>query len=138
MMDSSWAEQHGVGITPRNMVIGLGIASITSLGIVMAVTNPSQAAYETYATQKIVTLLDRNVCAEAPTAFGLRNDCKNLLKTNRSKIREFVADSTERRDFLFFSVYTTRLSVASFLPTYRVETIGAFHQFQIYETIQEN
>lgn len=104
----------------------------------MVVTNPSQAAYEAYATQKIVTLLDHNICAEAPTSFGLRQDCKNLLKTNRAKVREFVADNTERKDFIFFSVYTTRLSIASFLPAYRVETVGAFRQFQIYETIQEN
>ena len=138
MMDSSWAKQHGIGIPSNSVLLGIGIAAITSLGAVMAATNPSQAAYEAYATQKLVTLLDRNICAEAPISFGLRNECKNMLQANRAKIQHFIAESTERRDFVFFSVYTTHLSVASFLPTYRVETVGAFRQFQIYETVQEH
>ncbi len=137
MMDSGWVKHHGTEISSRGILIGLGIAAVTALGTVMAVTNPSQAAYEAYATQKLVAVLDRNICAEAPTSFGLRNDCKSLLQANRSRIREFIADSTERRDFLFFSIYTTRLAVASFLPSYRVEAVGAFRQFQVYETVQE-
>lgn len=103
----------------------------------MVATNPSQAAYEAYATQKVMTLLDHNVCAEAPKAFNLRKDCKSLLTSRRSDIKRFIADNTYSQNFIFFSVYTTDVSVASFLPDYRVETVGAFQRFHIYETVRD-
>lgn len=136
-MDSSWAQQRKIAINLTSLVTGLGIASVTGLGSVMAVTNPSQAAYEAYVTQEMVTFLDQNVCAEAPKAFDLRRDCKLMLKTNRSQIKQFIADGTQRHNYVFFSVYTTDLAVASFLPTYQVETIGAFRQFHVYDTDTE-
>jgi hypothetical protein len=103
----------------------------------MVVTNPGQVAYETYATRKLVDYLDQNVCSEAPVAFGLRQECASILKNNRSQIRKFIAENTHQQNFILFSLYTTDLSVGSFLPSYRVESVGAFDQFYIYETVKE-
>ncbi|MDX2239170.1 MAG: DUF4359 domain-containing protein [Leptolyngbyaceae cyanobacterium bins.302] len=136
-MESSWGRSQRLRISTKSALIGLGLASVTSLGTFMAVTNPSQAAYESYATQKVVNLLDRNVCAEAPKSFDLRKDCKSYLTANRSQIKEFIANNTQRQNFILFSVYTTDVSVASFLPDYRVESVGAFQQFHVYETIAD-
>lgn len=135
-MESIWGRQQSRFIT-KNILMGLGFVSVTSLGAVMAVTNPSQAAYESYATQQVMTLLDQNICTEAPKAFDLRKECKSLLTSKRSQIKQFIADNTYYQNFVFFSLYTTDVSVASFLPNYRVETVGAFQQFHIYETVRD-
>jgi hypothetical protein len=135
-MESSWERELSFGLNLKKVCLGVGLFSAIGVGTAMAVMNPSQSAYEAYATQKVVKLLDQNVCAEAPRAFNLKQDCKALLVSNRSSIQEFIANNTQRQDFLFFSLYTTDVSVASFLPDYRVEAVGAFRQFHIYQTAQ--
>jgi hypothetical protein len=135
-MDSSWEKQHGFSVSSKNLGV-LGLGALTCLGGVMVATNPGQAAYETFATQQLVTYLDQEVCAKAPTEFGLKQECRSLLQSNRPQIQKIIADSTQQRNFVFFSVYTTELSVASFLPKYRVLTLGVFDQFLIYDTMQE-
>lgn len=136
IMDSSWEKQQRFSISARNFGV-LGLGALTCLGSVMVATNPGQAAYETYATQQLVTYLDQQICAKAPTAFGLDRDCQSLLQSNRSQIQKIIADGTQKRNFLFFSVYTTELSVTSFLPKYRVLTLGVFDHFLIYDAMQE-
>ena len=135
-MESSWGQQQGFKIKPKSLLAGLGIASLSSLAAVMAVMNPTQGAYEAYATQKVVAILDRNVCTEAPKAFNLRRDCKSLLTNNRSQIKQFIANHTEHQNFIFFSVYKTDVEIATFLPSYRVETVGAFQRFHLYESVR--
>lgn len=133
-MDSSWVSWREHRLSSRTVWMGLGLTTLTTLGTVLAVMNPSEAAYEVYATQKVVTLLDQNVCAEAPKAFNLKQDCKSLLTSHRSEIKQFIADNTQHQNFIFFSLYTTDVAIAPFAPTYRVETIGVFRQFHIYDT----
>ncbi|MDX2232527.1 MAG: DUF4359 domain-containing protein [Leptolyngbyaceae cyanobacterium bins.349] len=136
MMESSWGRQHGLRVGTRKFLTGLGVIAVTSMGAVMAVMNPSQATYETYATQKVVALIDQNICVEAPKSFNLRQDCRSLIANNRSQIRQFIANNTSHQNFIFFSIYTTDVSVAAFLPNYRVETVGAFQRFYIYDTVR--
>lgn len=134
MMESSWGRQPSAKISLKAMMTAFGAIATTSFGAIMMATNPSQAAYETYATSQVVTLLNHEVCADAPKSFGVQNDCKALVNAHQSQIRQLIAENTQQRDFVFFSVYTTDVSVAAFLPEYRVETVGAFRQFHIYET----
>jgi exonuclease VII small subunit len=135
-MDSSWEKQPGFSISSKKLgVLGLGV--LICVGGVMVATNPSQAAYEAFATQQLVTYLDQEACAKVPTAFNLKQECRSLLQSNRPQIQKIIADSTQQRNFVFFSVYTTELSVTSFLPKYRVLTLGVFDQFLIYDTMQE-
>ena len=133
-MESSWQQPRSLRLSWKALKIGLGVSSISGIATIMTLTNPGQAAYERYATQKVIGLLNQNVCAEAPKSFNLRRDCQDLLKTHRDQIQEFIAKNTERQDFVLFSVYTTDVAIASFLPKYRVETVGAFRQFHIYDT----
>lgn len=135
-MDSSWEKRQGFSISARNLGV-LGLGALTCLGGVMVATNPGQAAYEDYATQQLVTYLDEQVCAKAPKAFGLNRDCQSLLQSNRSQLQKIIADGTQQRNFLFFSIYTTEFSITSFLPKYRVLTVGVFDQFLIYDATQE-
>lgn len=135
-MDSSWVSWREYRLSFKTVGIGLGLTTLTTFGTVLAVMNPSEAAYEAYATQKVVTLLDQNVCAEAPKVFNLKQDCKSLLTSHRSQIKQFITNNTQHQNFIFFSLYSTDVSIAPFAPTYRVETIGVLRQFHIYDTVQ--
>ncbi len=135
-MDSSWVKQYRFSINTKSLSF-LGLGALTCLGGLMVATNPGQDAYESYATQQLVTYVDDQVCDKAPKAFGLKQECRSLLQSNRSQIKKMIADGTQQRNFVFFSVYTTELSVTSFLPKYRVLTLGMFDHFLIYDTMQE-
>ncbi len=135
-MDSSWAKQYGFSINTKSLGL-LGLGALTCLGGVMVATNPGQDAYESYATEQLVTYLDQEVCTKAPKVFGLNQECQRLVRSNRPQIQRIIADGTQQRNFVFFSVYTTELSVASFVPKYRVFTLAVFDQFLIYDTFQE-
>ncbi len=136
-IELGWVGRRSRSVNLLNLIVGMGVVTVSSLGAVMAATNPTQAAYETYATQTAISFLDSNVCAEAPTAFGLKQECKSLLKRHRSTVREFIADNTTVHDFVFFSIYTTELSVTSFAPKYEITAVGAFNHFHVYEALPE-
>jgi hypothetical protein len=113
-------------------------ASLLGIGVATFVTNPDQASYETYATRRLTAHLQDQVC---PQAGILEDVCNSALRDNQPQIRQFIADNTERRNFLFWSIYETNLSAGELLPTvirtvipeYHFETIGVFSSFYTYE-----
>jgi Domain of unknown function (DUF4359) len=136
-MESSWKHGEVNRLTDKRLWAGLAIASVTGLGLAMAATNPSQAAYEAFATQRLSTYLDQDVCSDAPSVLGLRKECRSLVQSHQTEIRHFVATNTHQQNFIFFSVYTTDLSVGSFIPSYQVETVGVFQRFHIVDAAKE-
>jgi Domain of unknown function (DUF4359) len=109
----------------------LGIA-VVGLGGAMAVTNPKESAYEEYATEQLTQYVDENVCAEA--GF-LKEQCTRLLESGRSKLQQEIAKQTQTQNWFIFTIYQTELSVSflPFVPSYHVETLGAFNSFHIYK-----
>lgn len=109
----------------------LGIA-ILGLGGAMAMTNPKDSAYEEYATEQLTQYVDENVCAEA--GF-LKEQCTRLLESGRSTLKQEIAKQTEKQNWFIFTIYQTELSVSflPFVPSYHVETLGAFNSFHIYK-----
>jgi uncharacterized protein YceK len=124
---------------------GLKVAAIAGItlagvGAILAATNPDQATYERFATQQLIVYLDQNACIKAP--FGLKERCQSLLESNKTQIQTLISEGTQRQNFIFFSLYTTDLSVdnllpigaGNFIPSYHVESIGIFQKFHIYQT----
>lgn len=113
-------------------------ASLLGIGVATAVTNPGQARYEDYASQRLTTYLEQEVC---PKAGVLESPCRGALRDNQSQIKKFIADNTDRQNFLFWSIYKTNLSpgellppvVSGLLPAYHFETVGVFSSFHIYK-----
>ncbi len=130
-MESSW-RQPRFSLGKMSFLATFGATSFVCLGAAMAITNPTPAAYSRYATHQLTQYAQSNICAEAPTAFGLKEECRSLLKSNQAEIQSFVMSHTDRRNFFFFSVYTTDLAIASFLPTYQLQTIGLFQGFYVF------
>ena len=104
------------------------------LGVAMAVANPSQPAYEEYAVQQLTEYLKNDVCTKAPKAFEnfLQRNCTVLVDSSRPKMQQIVSESTQRYNFIFFSVYSTDLAVSPVIPSYHFETVGAFQNFYTY------
>jgi hypothetical protein len=111
----------------------VGGVALVALGGVLAATNPNQESYEAFATQQLTIYLEKNLCEQSAQEMGLGSTCRSLLQSNQGKIAEFVADNTQRQNFIFFSLYTTDLSLTSFLPSYHFETAGFLHQFHVYQ-----
>ncbi|WP_339375246.1 DUF4359 domain-containing protein [Stenomitos frigidus] len=107
---------------------------LAALSGVLGITNPDQKAYNEFATQAAIGYLKVEVCAKAPTAFGLQKLCQSELESNQSKIKKIIVDGTQRQDFVLFSRYITDLSISPDLPSYHVESVGVLGQFIIYKT----
>lgn len=113
--------------------------ALVGLGVAMAVTNPSQASYEEYATRQLAAYLRENTCADAGEL--LKDGCNQLLNENQSEIKELISANTQRQNFGVVSLYKTDLSVGKLLPSfldnlvpsYHFETVGVFSSFHIVE-----
>ena len=117
------------------VVTAIGGTVLTALGVTMALTNPSPDIYEEYAVEQLSTYLKNEGCTQVPVIWGnsLKRQCKTLVDKNRPQIEQLVSQTTQRQNFIVFSIYRTNLEVGSFLPVYRFETLGVFQKFYIYK-----
>lgn len=112
----------------------IGVVALVGLGVVMATTNPSQDNYEKFAVLQLTDYLKKDVCQKAPKVFGnfLQRNCSVLVDSSRPQMQQIIAQTTQKQNFLFFSIYRTDLSINPFIPTYHFETVGVFQNFYIY------
>jgi Domain of unknown function (DUF4359) len=112
----------------------VGALGLSTLGLAMAKTNPDQDEYEQYAVQQLSDYLKSNVCQKTPNFLEniVKFNCPQLIETANPQIRDIVSASTERQDFIIFSVYRTDLTLNNWVPSYKFETVGAFDNFYTY------
>ncbi|MFB2934619.1 DUF4359 domain-containing protein [Aerosakkonemataceae cyanobacterium BLCC-F154] len=125
----------------------LGTAILTGLLVSLAISNPSESEYEEYAKEQLTDYLQKNVCPQAPKIWGksLKRECKRLVNSNQSEIKDFISQSTERYNFILFSIYKTELSItkvspffpSDLLPSYHFGTLAVGHRFYIYQAEQQ-
>ncbi|NEU72800.1 DUF4359 domain-containing protein [Hassallia byssoidea VB512170] len=122
--------------TIMTYVVGVGLVV---LGVTMAKTNPSQAEYEEYAMQRLTKYLKSDVCKKTPKMLEnlIKLDCDKLVDSASPQVRELIAGTTERQDFIIFSIYRTDLKLNSWLPSYTFESVGAFESFYTYSAEQQ-
>ena len=136
----------------KKISLYLLVLALTGLGVAMVLTNPTQPAYNRYATKRLTRYVNENVCPQAPNILGndLQDQCVELLRENQADIQKLIAQNTERSSFLFLSLYKTDLSVhellpreirqfvsPQLLPAYAFETIGIFQGFHTYKARQQ-
>jgi Domain of unknown function (DUF4359) len=111
-----------------------GAVGLAAVGVAMAKTNPSQPKYEEYAVQQLTEYLKSNVCIKTPNILEnlIRVDCDKLVDSANPQIRDLIAATTEKQDFIVFSIYRTELKLNSWIPSYKFETVGAFDNFYTY------
>lgn len=121
---------------------------LVGLGVALAVTNPSEAAYKDYAARRITQQLQEKECIKLDESY--RDLCKLLDRPQgQALLQRLVADHTERQNYLLFSLYQTNFSTENMLPSflsgflslpqisYQTETVGLFGQFQTYRVEQQ-
>lgn len=120
------------------IITGVGVVGLATLGVAMAKTNPSQAEYEEYAAQRLTEYLKRNVCKKTTNIFDnlIKFNCTQLVDSANPQIRKIIAVSTQRQDFIIFSIYRTDLKLNSWIPSYKFETVGALDNFYTYNAEQ--
>lgn len=117
---------------------------LVGLGVAMAVTNPSEAAYKDYAARRLTQQLQEKECVKLDASF--RDLCKLLdHQQGQALLRRLVEENTARQNYLFLSIYKTNFSTDNILPSflsglfsmpklsYQTETVGLFGQFQTYK-----
>jgi len=122
------------------VITAIAGVALVGLGASMALTNPGQDAYEEYAIEQLTTYLKDEGCKQAPKAFGgdfLQHQCKTLVDTGRPKIEQIISQTTQRQNFILFSIYRTNLEIGPFLPVYHFESLGVFQKFYIYYADQQ-
>jgi Domain of unknown function (DUF4359) len=113
----------------------LGVAAVAASGVAMAKTNPSETEYQAYATQELTEYAKANVCKKTPSFISklINSNCENLLESANPQMRDLIASSTQRHDFVIFSLYRTEFKLNSWLPSYKFESVGALDNFYTYK-----
>ena len=111
---------------------------LVGLVTAMAITNPDSSTYEEYAVEQLTTYLKTDACSQVPKAFEtLVQNCSSLIDSNRPQIKQIVVRSTQRQNFILFSIYRTNLSITSVVPLYRFQTVGIMQNFYTYSAKQQ-
>jgi Domain of unknown function (DUF4359) len=121
------------------MIASVGAVGIAVLGVTMAQTNPQQAEYEEYAVQKLTIYLKTDFCKKTPNFLQnlIQFNCDQLIESVNPQMRDVIATTTKRQNYVVFSVYTTDLKIDNLIPGYKFETIGAFDNFYTYKAEQQ-
>jgi Domain of unknown function (DUF4359) len=131
-------------LKPRlnQLLLGVTIAAVTALA---AVTNPGPEAHGQFAYGLASRYLQEDLCNQDLPIVGRRfaEDCKTLVATPevQGQIKDLLIKSSDRQNFGLFSLYQTQLSLQelvpmipkSMVPPYRVEAVGLFGQFFVYQ-----
>ncbi len=125
----------------KNLAISSAVVVVVGLGGSLILTNPSHTVYQKYATEQLSAYLKAETCDKAPNF--LEGGCKDLIDSLQPQLIDLFARSTERHNFLFFSIYSTTIEPETIspllpggLPTYHFETLGIFNSFNTYKTEQ--
>ena len=120
---------------PLTIIACITGAALISLGTAMAITNLGPKDYEEFAAEQLSDYLEENFCdrTESSIANILQQPCKDVVKSVQPQLQTIISQGTQRQNYLLFSIYKTELSIASFLPAYEFETVGAFQNFYIYK-----
>ena len=98
--------------------------------VILLFTNPSSKKYEEFATEQLVIYAKENVCSSNSGNLedAIKSQlCNLMIDTGRGQVPRLIQETTQRRNYLFFSIYETDLFL------YQFETIGIFNDFYILD-----
>ena len=124
---------------PLTMLICVSAASISIIGSILTQTNPNQNKYEEYALDKVKTYLKTDVCNKTPSFLEklITVNCEEMLQSAMPHLKELITTTTNRQDYLIFSIYRTEIKLDSVIPGYKFETVGALNQFYTFNAEQK-
>jgi len=116
-----------------------GVAALIVLGVAMTATNPSRAEYEEYATERLSKYIKEQGCSKTPSFLDniIKFNCAKAIDSVNPQIKQIIKASTQKDDYVLFSVYRTNLQINSLIPSYKFETVGALDNFFTYKAQKE-
>jgi hypothetical protein len=124
--------------------MGTGLLMLgAALGL--ALTNPSQSDYETFALEEARSYLKNQACSEELPLVGksLEDECRRFLDSDAAQpqLRAIIANGTDRQNFFLFSLYRTELSLSEvfpmipsgLVPSYEVRSMGVLRSLHLYK-----
>ena len=117
-------------MNPWRLPLLIGGVAFLSLGSLLVLTNPGQEQYEDFATQQLVLYLKENICQQTSPELGeaIKSQmCHLMVDTGKKQIPKLIAQTSQRHNYLLFSMYQTELYLYSF------DTIGIFNHFYIID-----
>jgi Domain of unknown function (DUF4359) len=111
---------------------------IALIGWAMALTNPAPDRYEDFVLEQLKNRLQSECSRAGDGLLGALASatCRTMTVTStpyfNQTVRPLVVSGTKRSDFLFFSIYVTKLSIPQLSFSTQVESIGAFNSFLVY------
>lgn len=117
----------------KKVLTGVGIATV---GIILGLSNPNQNAYSKHLAKETSLNLKENICSEAPEALGgfIKAQCNNLASRGEPQIKRMINASTQRNNFLIFSLYETEMSIVRGTPSFEAEAIGFLGNVWVYRS----
>jgi hypothetical protein len=114
--------------SPLKIMKWLGCGVVCGLSITLAANNPRQDDYTDFATQTVSQFLIRDLCrandrTPKPLDTMIKDGCQVFMQQGTTEIRAFVANNTERQNFILFSLYTTEF------PIRPLRVLGIFNRF---------
>ena len=98
-------------------------------------SNPPPLAYERYATKQLATHLKTETCRQAyqiatgvPPALAAWG-CRWLVDAGQPGLEFAVRQTTERRNYVLFSLYHTQVGPQTTWPNYRQTTLAIGNSF---------
>ena len=89
-----------------------GLVVISSL--ILMLTNPSNKKYQKFATEQLVIYAKENICSanSGNLEEAIKSQvCNLMVDTSRRQVPQLIKETTERRNYILFSVYETDLFV---------------------------
>ena len=113
----------------------LMILAGAGLGGVMALTNPnpSQSAYESFIVDRI-SELTKDKCDRAPNELRvfIQGPCRAAIKALEPELQPLLAISTNRENWVLFSIYRSNILVPIVDWQVQVESIEDPDRFYLY------
>ena len=116
--------------SPASFLFALGSGLVLATSLILFVTNPSSQKYEKFATEQLVLYAKENICSQDSNSLeeAIKSQvCNLMIDTGRIQMPGLIRETTQRKNYLFFSVYETDLLL------YEFEILGIFNKFYIID-----
>jgi serine/threonine protein kinase len=120
-------------VTIKLYRIQIGLAAL-GLASLMMLTNPRRDSYVEYASWKFTADAEKIICKNPAlpdfinNAPGVAELCKTIVSSRRKDIIELVDSLSKQDNYIFFSIYTTRIAGNEY------RTLGIFSNFWTFES----
>lgn len=102
------------------------------IAVALGLTNPGIKSYRAYAIETLTDYTKANLCLDESLGKFLQQQCAHLVDVATPQVGQLIDTSTERQNYLLFSIYKTTLAVSPLVPSFRFESVGVFNTFYTY------